>query len=510
MKSPRVAFVLLLTGCPDYGFRDGNEQPDPWPILQIEPSELNFGEVAQEGRAEELLVLSNVGDASLLIEGVRVRDSATFSVEGEGLQVWLAPGESLDLPVFYEPGSPLDEGTLEITSADLYGPLHEVSLLGSGLYPLLGVDPDPYDFGDVVLRCGWEKTFTVQNLGEALLRISGVVHSGDGFALTEVPPLPVELEPDESIEITLLFDPERTGTESGNLSFETNEPLGSGLFEQTGSGIDPNTIVQTWRQPDGPWERSDILFYVDQSGSMDDNQDNLSSNFDQFIGTLDEFLSDYQIMVSTRDEGCHNREIITAETPDAESVFTSAVRGGKGSFTEAGLTIAREALARTGGGECNEGFGRDDAKVMLILVSDEPEQSRSTWSTMMGEILALEPTASISAIAGDVPGGCATASAGYGYFEASMATGGLFLSICDDDWGSNLQELAVLASAAPMEVFPLTGRPVRLSSIVVTVDGVENYDWSYDEDGNAVVFPTELMPVPLSWVEISYDLGCDG
>ncbi len=510
MRALRTGLLLLASGCQDYGFRNNQEDPEALPILLIEPNPLYFGQVEQEERAEEALTLSNLGDASLLIEGLQVRGSATFSVQDEGFQAWIAPGESLELPVFYEPGSDLDEGSLEITSDDLYGPIHEVDLQGEGLFPELLVDPDPYDYGEVVILCGWEKTFTLSNVGQALLRISGVAHSGDGFELTDVPPLPLELEPEQSAELTLLFNPAVTGEATGTLLFETNEPWVTQSYDQTGEGIAPNTIVEGWHQPDGPWEMSDILFYVDQSGSMSDDQGNLSANFDQFIATLDEYISDYQIMVSTKDDGCHNGQIITPQTTDAASVFSSAVRGQGGWYTEAGLTITRAALQGTGAGGCNDGFARDGAKVMPILVSDEPEQSRENWETMVEDIVTLAPTASISAIAGDVPGGCRTASAGYGYYESSVATGGLFLSICDTDWGSNLQDLAVLATAAPFEVFPLTGRPVRVESIVVTVDELRNLDWTWDEEGNAVVFPPELIPEPLSWVEISYDLGCDG
>ena len=93
--------------------------------------------------------------------------------------------------------------------------------------------------------------------------------------------------------------------------------------------------------------------------------------------------------------------------------------------------------------------------------------------------------------------------------EATTATGGLFISICEVDWGTHLQDLAVLATAEPHKSFVLSGRPVIEETIVVTVDDEENYDWTIDEAENAVQFPGELAPEPLSWVEISYQLGCD-
>ncbi|MFH1468374.1 MAG: choice-of-anchor D domain-containing protein [Pseudomonadota bacterium] len=502
--------TLLFAACSDYGVHNNNPTEDPYPSLAVRPPELFFADVPQEEREEQALTLLNRGDARLHIDELRITGSDAFSLEDDDLSFELGPGEHVTLPVRFSPGAEIDEGALEIVSDDPYGPVRSVDLQGTGLFPRLEVDPAEYDYGEVVLDCGWEKTFTLRNAGEALLRISAVAHSGSGYSLVQAPPLPVELEPGGEAEVVLGFNPLDEGEAEGTLLFETNEREPGGDNLQTGQGIPPNSVTDSWRQPDGPWEKTDIMFYVDQSGSMDDDQRNLASNFSAFITALDEVLADYRIMAVTADNGCHNGEIISPETTNAEAIFTAAVRGPAGQWTEAGLTIALAALQESVSGGCNDGFAREDAKVMPVLVSDEPEQSRSNWADLVTQIQAVNEHASISAIAGPVPGGCGSAAAGFGYYEASMASGGLFYSICDSDWGENLRDLAILVTAAPMDTFPLTGRPVREDSIVVTIDGSVTTRWAFDPEEVTVVFAEPDIPPPLSWVEISYDLGCDG
>ena len=65
-----------------------------------------------------------------------------------------------------------------------------------------------------------------------------------------------------------------------------------------------------------------------------------------------------------------------------------------------------------------------------------------------------------------VPDGCDSADPGFGYYEATTLTGGLFLSICNNDWGPTLTSLAELAvdlqlvdRARPVGQQRLVGQP---------------------------------------------------
>jgi hypothetical protein len=92
-----------------------------------------------------------------------------------------------------------------------------------------------------------------------------------------------------------------------------------------------------------------------------------------------------------------------------------------------------------------------------------------------------------SAIAGDVPSGCDGAEAGTGYYEATVETGGEFLSICSD-WATwdNLDRLALASTGT--DVYPLSAAALA-DSIQVYVNGVESVSgWSYNESSVSVVF----------------------
>ena len=145
-------------------------------------------------------------------------------------------------------------------------------------------------------------------------------------------------------------------------------------------------------------------------------------------------------------------------------------------------------------------------------VSDEPEQSVNLWPYYVSLFQGMKDDPDdvvIHAVAGDYPGGCGSASAGTGYYEATVATGGLFLSICATDWGSHLQEIAQASAGQLNDSFELTQLPVP-ETIEVQVDGIRTTTgWQYDAATNAVVFDRDHIPAGGSTVEVEYKLMPD-
>ena len=89
--------------------------------------------------------------------------------------------------------------------------------------------------------------------------------------------------------------------------------------------------------------------------------------------------------------------------------------------------------------------------------------------------------------------------------EAANATGGLFLSICTNDWGTYLEALAE-GSAANLSSFALTDYPVP-ETITVKVDGITTtVGWEYNQSTNAVEFDPEYIPEGGSTIEVDYAL----
>jgi hypothetical protein len=266
---------------------------------------------------------------------------------------------------------------------------------------------------------------------------------------------------------------------------------------------------------------TDILFALDWSCSMDDDIARVRTNFSTFVTTLATMDADYHVGVVVRDTGCFiGGEFVDNSLAPADqvSVFDRMVGSSsdQGSYTEMGLTLAEAALSRAnlGSGGCNEDFLRDDATLAIVGVTDEVEQSANPWSYYVSLYQSFKDDPDdvlVHAIAGDMPSGCGGNEPGRGWYEASVATGGLFLSICATDWASTLETLAE-GSAADLTSFALTQTPVP-ETITVRVDGITTTTgWTYDAGTNMVVFDETSVPEGGSTIEVDYALqgSCEG
>jgi hypothetical protein len=161
-------------------------------------------------------------------------------------------------------------------------------------------------------------------------------------------------------------------------------------------------------------------------------------------------------------------------------------------MAERAFMMLEAALGPTtvGTGGCNEAFYRDDATLHLIAISDEPEQSPHAYSHYVALFQSMKSDSDdvvIHAVGGDYPHGCDDATAYIGAYEASVATGGLFLSICTASFGDYLGALAG-GSADERRTFELTA-PAVPETLQVSIDGVPaESGWVYFETLGDVVF----------------------
>jgi hypothetical protein len=150
----------------------------------------------------------------------------------------------------------------------------------------------------------------------------------------------------------------------------------------------------------------DLLFVIDNSGSMLVEQQNLIASFDGFIEGIQDNLdeaNDYHIGVVTTDAyslnfaECQTLGALVTESADGvcgpwtggryisladdlESAFTCAARvGDTGSTDEHQIEAAMRAISPdlAALGACNEGFIRDDALLVLVIITDEDDEHGS-------------------------------------------------------------------------------------------------------------------------------------
>jgi hypothetical protein len=265
---------------------------------------------------------------------------------------------------------------------------------------------------------------------------------------------------------------------------------------------------------------TDIVFAVDRSCSMDDDIINVQNNFGTFVNTLASMDADYHVIATVEDNGRINGPDLYIDNSfsasQAQATITAMINLGAsyGSNTERPFMLFESFLAETRSGGFNEGAIREDAKLALVGVSDEPEQSVNNYTYYVSAFQSLKANPDdvvFHGIGGDWPSGCGSASAFTGFYEATVATGGLFLSICATDWGSHLEALAE-GSAADLTSFPLTEFPVP-STIEVRVDGITtSLGWEYNASLNAIDFEDDYVPEGGSTIEVSYALygDCEG
>jgi hypothetical protein len=516
-----VSLFLFATGCPsDHGFVDNNDAHGAnGPQIQVSPESIDFGALGREETVVDMFTVTNVGEGDLEVSGIEITGTSTsFAIltPEEDLSFTLPATASAEIEVSFTPLGANDQFAQAIVSSnDADTAKASVDLLGEGLIPDLEIDPNPYDFGDAYIGCMHSGDIDLVNVGHDDLTIDTIdLTGGSGaFTITQQPALPLTLAPEEWTTVSVDFYPEDESDHSSILQVTSDAPGGTDRGDVEGRGIYAGEYTDAWEIPFDP--PVDLLFSVDQSGSMDDDAARLADNFATFISQLSGYTTDWQIIVSNYDDGCNRGGILTASTSGYMSIFREQVAlpngWNKGRYTEALLTVAAQTVENTDSGECNQRFMRPDALLHIILVSDEPEQSPSSWSTYVSQIQAKKGSVSnvkISAIAGDYPGGCGSAQAGTGYYEAVQATGGEFLSICGD-WGEMVEDLADASVELSEYELSHTADP---STLVVRVNGTEvgGTVWHYDETVNSVIFDRSV-PVGGDTVRISYSAfaNCD-
>lgn len=294
----------------------------------------------------------------------------------------------------------------------------------------------------------------------------------------------------------------------------------------------------------------DLLWVIDPSCSMEDEQQRLVDNFPSFIDFFQDSELEFHLGVTSTDIGEADSQdsldgqlageptVLTETTEELEQAFLERALMGilPGHSDERALQASYTALAElSGNGEPNDGFLRDDANLSVIVVSDEPDYSTlaapdagdyigwEAWAQWIDGFKGETNRSALSGIVGIGPGGlndpsgCGDladpesgswdgAKRGDGYIEAIQATGGVAHSICEEDW-VELLALLGLQVAGLLDSFALAQTPV-VDTIQVDVDGDPRADWSYDAALNAVQFTTaDSIPRPSAEIEVTYQVA---
>ncbi len=262
--------------------------------------------------------------------------------------------------------------------------------------------------------------------------------------------------------------------------------------------------------------KADMLFVVDDSQSMAEEQALLTANFEAFVDVVEGTRADFQAGVITTDveadtAGLLRGELISSESDDISAAFLEQLDVGYyGSRDEQGLEAVSLALDGR-----NPDFLRPGARLNLVFVSDEDDHSPGTLDDYLtawrdasgsGEVVA-------HALVGNMPAGCASgvtaADPGERYLNMAIMTDGHRDSICADSYQEILQQIGLDLSNL-QDTFFLEALP-QVNSIEVFVEDVaipkrEQNGWQYDGARNAIVFDGWAVPRPAMPVTVFYEI----
>ncbi len=261
-----------------------------------------------------------------------------------------------------------------------------------------------------------------------------------------------------------------------------------------------------------PTDQVDILWVTDNSCSMADEQAAIGAKFESFIGSIVDSNIDFHIGVITTDLVAADQAgklqapadeplYLDANVPDYAGRFRERISvGTQGSDREAGIDAAFQALSQPLVSGFNDGFRRPEAGLHILVYSDGDDTSDAflgedavalLQAHLAAEALHSGRSASLHAIVGPGPAGCATEEAhathGARYLAAATATGGAAWSICEAGLAARWADLLPLPEDLPT-TFPLSAVPLE-GQLSVTVDEAPTPEgWSLDLNAPALVF----------------------
>jgi len=402
-----------------------------------------------------------------------------------------------------------------------------------GDQPDIQVEPSTLDFGSVLRNCpSAPQTVTVTNIGAAILDVTDLALDNSKFSI-DWDGAAFQLAPGESRDFQVGFTPDAYMAYTTDLLVDSSDPDQPQVtVPAQGAGDETALFEEGFTQEF--YSSVDVLWVVDNSGSMDQELNQVQLNFESFIEQFVALGLDYHLAVITTDmdspafQGRFQGGVISPDDADPVSEFLAATnQGASGSGDERSMDAIQTALTEpllSGG---NAGFLRDDAALATIVLSDENDSSRimdGSFQSWLQGLKADSAQVSFNAIVGDPTsstrwlGGCSNwvgsellqADAGDRYVDMANATGGIWRSICYENYDETLAHIS-LSSAGMVTTYQLSQMPTNFGLIQVYVNDVQYYysltdGWMYNSDDNSITFHGSALPGPGDRVVIQYPI----
>jgi hypothetical protein len=449
--------TALFAGCGEQGLM--GVSPDLVIEIELAPTDnkdlvIDFSDVVVTNAAKRNLILSNKGRRSLEILDAKYAGDKAFTYTK--LPAALAQGETGKVIATFTPTEVgMFEGTLTLTTNDPDSRQVVIKFKGTGAEPNVLVCTPPLDiteenckpgrrvldFGPTIEKFSRKRFVRVQAIGGSDVLLSSATVSGvsgprcaknlEDVFVPDALENPTRVESQTDLRLGIAFSPPCAGEYSAELIIETNDPRNPsprvtlvGVAEQ-----DCIAYSETYTSKVERDNKVDILFIIDDSGSMHDIQTTVKTYAANFVGELTNPANpvDFHIGVTTTDMNASSKQGKLMSRTFTSGAFSETIRiinrdslagapnaadrgpvrafqllvdqvTTNGSADEYGFAVAAAALTYGGSytytgdwgggtvtGAANistsadlskpNGFLRPDARLAIIVISDEDDST---------------------------------------------------------------------------------------------------------------------------------------
>ncbi|MCM2349949.1 MAG: hypothetical protein NDI69_07995, partial [Bacteriovoracaceae bacterium] len=282
-------------------------------------------------------------------------------------------------------------------------------------------------------------------------------------------------------------------------------------------GLEPKCKKEIFRQSSTQTKKLDIVWIIDNSGSMSDEQEALGENFNSFIQDFITKDVDFKMAITTTDTSSYSKAGLMVTDSD-KKLNTAAAKSNPVQFMEDFKRMVKVGTKGSGyekGLEASEGFMnkyartflRPDAYLAVVVLSDEEDQSAKSVASYTDYLKSFKSEAGLIKVYSIVDVGL-TNNQGYGvstgferYADASKNTAGIVADIRNDfhrslsDMGDSIINL--------LDSFALANDPVD-GTLKVFVNGVQTTDYTFDAASRSIKFDSAHLPPVGAEISVTY------
>ncbi|MEW5852249.1 MAG: hypothetical protein AB2A00_25895 [Myxococcota bacterium] len=290
---------------------------------------------------------------------------------------------------------------------------------------------------------------------------------------------------------------------------ECGAPQAGAVPRPDGGDVQCTRINELRRQCEEQFTQSgaaDIIFVIDNSGSMDMELKGIKENINRFAQDIGNSGLDFHIVM------------LTKKGTDAYSICVPEPLAGPSCGDHPGKFHHEDVQVESTDGPDlllgnfpNFAFTwiRPDAKHNVIFVTDDNSALRASDFLRQASALSGLDDATYHGIIGLNANDCPDiASVGQEYIALANQTGGQLIHICCNDYGQLLSDIALGIASAALS-FPLALQAVE-SSIHVFVEDASGRtewfrpSWRYDATNNSITFDASSQPATGAIITVEY------